>query len=237
MSEAAKISRHFPSPLRSRTIEGRWEDLVLPGRESPCNCVDPRSETKSWKKLSVYFLCTTRWDENGMLSIYRRVSQIYTLCCSIHHRYPCVSVYPPPLHNNIFGGHHQASMEMHLEAETESTWRCTGRLSSSEFGDTLGGWDGVNSEMHWEAVIEQVWRWTWRQRCSELRDALADGDRASLDIYLEAQTEWTPRCTLKRWTSQFEEALAGSDRARLEESLKVVNLEGGATAADILFIR
>jgi hypothetical protein len=36
--------------------------------------------------------------------------------------------------------------------------------------------------------------------------------------------------------SGFGDTLAGYDRARLEEYLEVVNLEGGATAAETLFI-
>jgi len=43
---------------------------------------------------------------------------------------------------------------MHLEAVIDRVWRCTGRPSSSEFGDALGGRGRVNSEMHFEAVIE-----------------------------------------------------------------------------------
>ena len=36
--------------------------------------------------------------------------------------------------------------EIHLEAEIESTQRCTRRPGSSEFGDALGGHDHVNLE-------------------------------------------------------------------------------------------
>jgi hypothetical protein len=51
----------------------------------------------------------------------------------------------------------------------------------------------------------------------------------------------TQRCTWRPRSSKFGDALGGHDRSRLEEYLEVVNLEaldweGGATAADILFI-
>jgi len=39
----------------------------------------------------------------------------------------------------------------------ERDWRCTGRPSSSEFGDALGGHDRVKLEIHSEAVTERVW--------------------------------------------------------------------------------
>jgi len=60
--------------------------------------------------------------------------------------------------------------------------------------------------MHLKAVIEQVWRCTWRPR-----------------------------------SNKFGDALGGHDRSRLEHCLKVVDLEavdreGGATAAETLFI-
>jgi len=66
--------------------------------------------------------------------------------------------------------------------------------------------------MYLEAVIERVKRCTWRP------------------------WSWTQRCTGRPWLSEFGDALAGYDRARLEEYLEVVDLEGGATAAETLFI-
>ena len=44
MGDAVKISPHVPSRLSSRSVGRRWEDLILPGRENPCNGADPRSE-------------------------------------------------------------------------------------------------------------------------------------------------------------------------------------------------
>ena len=40
---------------------------------------------------------------------------------------------------DALGGHNHATLEMHWEAEIQSTERCTWRPSSSEFGDALGG--------------------------------------------------------------------------------------------------
>jgi hypothetical protein len=55
---------------------------------------------------------------------------------------------------DALGGHHRASLELHLEDMIERALRCTWRLQSSEFGDTLGCRDGASLEMHLAAVIE-----------------------------------------------------------------------------------
>ena len=160
-----------------------------------------------------------------MLSIYPRVSRIYTPRRSFHFRYPWISIHPPLILNDIFGGRDRASLEKHLEAEIVWTQRWTLRPWSSEFGCALGGRDRVNSEMHSEAGTQRVWRCTWRPRWSELRDALGGRDRASLDMHLEAEIEWTEKCTWRPWSIWFGDALTGYDRARLEEYLEEVNLE------------
>jgi len=41
MGDAAKISPRVPSTLISRSVGRRREDMILPGREDPRNCVDP----------------------------------------------------------------------------------------------------------------------------------------------------------------------------------------------------
>jgi len=97
----------------------------------------------------------TRWDENGMLSIYPGVSGIYTLRRTFHLSHPCISVHPPLLLNDNLGGHDRASFVMQLETEIEWTQRCTGRLWSSEIGWVLGGGgfegrrDGSWYSIHW----------------------------------------------------------------------------------------
>ena len=130
-----------------------------------------------------------------MLSIYRGVSRIDTPRHSLHLRYPCISIQPPSLLNDIFGGRDRSKLEMHMQAEMESTPGCTGRPWSSEVGDALGDRDWVNSQIHLEAVIERVWTCTWRPGSSELRDALWDCDRASLEMHLQAMIERDWRST------------------------------------------
>jgi len=55
-------------------------------------------------------------------------------------------------------------------------------------------------------------------------------------MHLDTEIESTQRCTWRPGSSEFGDALAGYDRARLEEYLEAVDLEGGATAAETLFI-
>ena len=136
-----------------------------------------------------------------MLSIYPGVSQIYTPHRSFHLHFPCISVHPPSLLNNILGGRDWSSLELHLEAEMELTQRCTGRPWSSEFGDALGDRDWVNSQMLLEAEIKQVWTCTWRPRSSEHRDELWGCDRASLEMHLQAiiERDWRSTCRRSIW--------------------------------------
>jgi len=179
------------------------------------------------------------------LSIYPGVSRIYTPRRSFQLRYPCISVQPPSLLNDILGGRDWASLEMHLEAEIEWSERCTWRPWSIKFGDALGGRGRVNSEMHFEAVIERVWRCNWGPRLSELRDTLRGRDQASLEMHLEtkiewtesctwgrdraslemhlvAEIEWTESCTWRTWSIEFGDALGGCDRASLEMHLQAM---------------
>jgi len=117
------------------------------------------------------------------------------------------------------GGHARANLQAvieHSEAVIQRVWRCTWRPWSCE----LAGRNRASLEIHSEIMIEQIWRCTWRPCSWEL----AGRNRASLEIHLEAVT------------SEFGDALAGYDRARLEEYLEAVDLEGGATAAETLFI-
>jgi hypothetical protein len=68
--DAAKISPCVPSTLSSRSV-GRWEDIILPGREDLHNCVDPRNLGKSkWHQklgkiecvFSLYDEMRWKWD-------------------------------------------------------------------------------------------------------------------------------------------------------------------------------
>jgi len=146
MGDAVKISPRVPSTLSSRSVR-RWEDMILPGSEDPCNCVGPRNLGQSeWdQKLGkiecefpLYDKRRWKWDDIDLL---RGLPNIYS-----------PSLCPPPL-------------PLYLRTPNIAHWRCTWRPWSSVFGDTLGEWDRVNSEMHLEAGIERVWRCTSSAKC------------------------------------------------------------------------
>jgi len=86
------------------------------------------------------------------MSIYPGVSQICTPRHSVHLRYPCISVHPPSLNNDVLRGCVRASCEIPFEAVIERVWRYTWRVRSSEFGDALGGHDRARLEQYLEAV-------------------------------------------------------------------------------------
>jgi len=130
-----------------------------------------------------------------MLSIYPGVSQIYTPRGSFHLRYPCISVHPPSLRNNLLGGRDRAS-----------------------FGDALGGRDRVNGDMHLEAAIDRVWRCTGRPRWSELTDALRGRDWSSLEMHWEAVIDRVWRCTCRVWSSEIGGVLGGGRFAGRRDS-------------------
>jgi hypothetical protein len=70
----------------------------------------------------------------------------------------------------------------------------------------------------------------------EFGDSLADCDRLNSEMHLEAGIEQVWRCNWRLRLSVLRDALGGRDRASLEEYLEAVDLEGGATAAETLFI-
>ena len=129
--------------------------------------------TRPWESTQ---LRGSRGEENEMMSIYPGVSRIWTPCRSVHLRYPCISVHPPSLINDVLGGRDRSSCEMHLEAKIKWTQRRTCRPRSDELGDALGGHDGASLEMRWEALIERVWRCTLRPWSHEVRHAIGDRD-------------------------------------------------------------
>ena len=80
--DAAKISPRVPSTLSSTSVE-RWEDMIIPRREDPRRCVDPRNLGKNeWgQKLgliewvfSLYDKMRWKWDAvylpQGLPNIY-----------------------------------------------------------------------------------------------------------------------------------------------------------------------
>jgi len=98
-------------------------------------------------------------DGNEMMSIYSGVCRIYTPHHSVQLRYPCISVQPPSLLEDVLD---------------RACLRCTWRRRSNELRDALGGRDRASLEMHLEAeieltqkmhleaVIDRVWRSTLR---------------------------------------------------------------------------
>jgi len=118
------------------------------------------------------------------------VCRIYTPRHPVHLRYPCISVQPQSLLEDILD---------------RVRLRCTWRRRLSELRDSLGDWDWVNSEMHLEEGIKRVWRCAWRPWSCEL----AGRNRASLKIYLEAVMEPVWRYTWRLWSSEIGRLLGG----------------------------
>jgi hypothetical protein len=71
---------------------------------------------------------------------------------------------------------------------------------------------------------------------SEFEDAPGGRDRVNSEMHSEAGIQRVWRCTRRPRSIELRDALQGHDRARLEKYLDVVDLEGGATAAETLFI-
>jgi len=197
MGDAAKNSPHVPSTSSSRSVQRWWEDMILPGREDSCNCMDPRNfGQREWDQklgkieceVSLYDKRRWKWDDVYLL---RGLPNIYSpsLCP------PQLPLYLRTTAVAPWWCTWSSMFEMHLETEIESTQRCTWRPESSELGDALGGHDCAN----WQAVVERVWRYTWRPRSSEIR-----------------------RCTCRPWLIEFRDALWGCDQASLEMHLQAM---------------
>ena len=145
----------------SRSVGSGWEDMILPGREDPRNCVSPWSLGKSqWEQQLGKQECVFSL-HNKMMSICPGVSQIYTDRRPVHLHYCSISVHLLLLVENVLGSCDRASLEMHLEAKIEWTERCTWRPWLSKFGDALRAYDRGSFEMHLQARIERDWRLTW----------------------------------------------------------------------------
>jgi len=153
-----------------------------------------------------------------MTSIYSGVSQIYTPRQSVHLRYPCNSVQPPSLLEDVLD---------------RACLRCTWRRRSNELRDALGGRDRVSSEdalggrdrssleMHSEAEVELTQWCTLRPWSSKFGDALGGRDwvnsddalggrdGSSWEMHSEAVTEWVWRCTCRLWSSEIGGVLGG----------------------------
>ena len=149
----------------------------------------------------------SEWDQ--MLGMIESVLSLYDKM-----KWKWDAVYlPRGLPNIYFASLIPPPLPMYLHTPTVSPWRHSWRPWSIECGDALGGCDRESLEMLLGAEIE------WTQK-----------------MHLEAMINRVWRCTLRLWPSEFGDALAGYDWARLEEYLEAVDLEGGATAAETLFI-
>jgi len=212
----------------SRLVWRRWEDMILPGRDDPCNGMDPRNLGKSeWdQKLGQIECVLLLYDKMGWC--------LCTLGCpeyilpdahstsvtpvSPYKRRCCLQVYMEAVIEQVWRcswrpgsselrdalrGRDRASIDMNWEATTERGWRCNWRLRLSELRDPLWGRDWASLEMHWEDVILCVWRCTWRPRLSELTDALGGLDRARLEVHMDAVIERVWTCTCRLWSSEI----------------------------------
>jgi len=185
MGDAAKIAPCVPSTLSLRSV-ARWEDMILPGREDPRNCVDLGKSEWDQKlgKIECEFSLydKRRWKWNDVYQL-RGLPNIYSL-----------SLGPPPSPLDLrtttvapWRCTWSSLFEIHLETEIEWTQRCTWRPGTSEFGDALGGrdwvkledglggWDRSSLEMHSDAVTERIWRCTCRLWSSEIGGVLGGG--------------------------------------------------------------
>jgi len=173
MGNTAKISLPVPSTFSSRSV-GRWEDMILPGREDPRNCMDLGQSEWDQKfgkiecEFSLYDKRRWKWDDVYLL---QGLPNIYS-----------PSLCPPPLPlylritavapwrctwSSVFG----MLLETVIEWTQRCTWRprsselrrCTWRPWSIEFRDALWGCDLASLEMHLQAMIERDWRSTWRR--------------------------------------------------------------------------
>jgi len=77
----------------SRSIWRGLTDMILPGREDPKNPKNSEWDQKLGK-IECVIHCMIRWCKMRWVAIYPWVSRIYTLHCSVHHCYPCLSVRP-----------------------------------------------------------------------------------------------------------------------------------------------
>jgi len=129
MGDTAKNAPRVPSTFSSRSV-GRWEEMILPGREDPHNCVDLGQSEWDQKlgkiecEFSLYDNRGWKWDDVYLL---RGLPNIYS-----------PSLCPPPLPLYLrttavapWRCTWSSVFEMHLETEIEWTQRCTWSPRSS----------------------------------------------------------------------------------------------------------
>jgi len=106
--------------------------MILPGREYPCNWVDP-----------------VELEMGGCQSILGSPEYVLPVTQSTSF----IPVSPYTRHR---------SLTIYLQAVIERVERCTWRPGSTELRDTLPGRDRGSVEMHLEDKIERTQRCTWR---------------------------------------------------------------------------
>ena len=172
---------------------GRFEDMILPGREDPHNCMDARSLGKS------------EWDQR-----LRKIECVLSLYDMM--RWKWVDIYLPRSLQNIYYALLIAPpLPRYPRTPTVAPWHCSWSLWSSEFRDAFVGRDQVNWEIHSEAAIERVCWCNWGPRFSEPRDTHQGHDRTSLQMQLETEIQSAQRYTMSRWSSEFGDAFGDRD--------------------------
>jgi len=157
MGDAVKICPHVPSTLSSRSVGRRWEDMILPGRQDPRNCFNPRNLWKS------------EWDEK-----LEKMECVFSLHDKMRWKWDAVYL-PWGLPNIYSASLISPPLPLYLRTPTVASYLYTWRPWSTEFGHALGGRDRVNSEMHSEAVTERVWRCTCRLWLTKIGGVLGGG--------------------------------------------------------------
>jgi len=203
MGDSAIISPRVPSTFSSMSVGKRWEDMILPGREDPRDCVDPRN--------------LGQWEWDQKLGKIKCVFWLYDKM-----RWNWDADYLPQGLPNIYSASHISRLlplYLHTPPVTPwqdtwrpwscAFWRCTWRPQSCELRDALGGCDRWSLEMHWESVIEGVWRCTWRPWSSEFGHALGGRDRVNSEMHSEVVTEQVWSCTCSLWSSDIGGVLGG----------------------------
>jgi len=164
-----------------RSVEIRWQDMILPGVEDPQNLIQNEWDQK-FRKIECNVIVW--YDETEMrrcLSTPGSAEYILPITLS-------TSVTP------VSPSNPRRCLIMYLEAMIERVWRCTWRPWSSAFGDAVGGRDSANLE----TVILRVYRYTWWLWLSKCVDALGGHNWASLEMQLEAVIERDWRSTGRR---------------------------------------
>jgi len=108
----------------------------------------------------------------------------------------------------------QASIVMHLEAQTKWTHRCIWTLQSSRFGDALGGYNWGSIQMHLESEIIWTQRWTSRFLVCQPQDAHRANHRTKFMIGQDALSMKTMKYISRLQLSELRDSHAGHQGVR-----------------------